>query len=325
MTTPALRFACLALAGGALAAAAGVAAQAYPTRPIRIVVPFSPGGSADVTARLLADRFTGALGTNVVVDNRAGASGIIGTEIVAKAAPDGHTLGMVALSFAINPSLHRLPYDTERDLLPVTIVTSVPLVLVVSNSLPVKSVRELIDLAKAKPGALAFASSGTGSSPHLTAELFMAMTGVRMAHVPYKGSTQAHPDVIGGQVNVMFDTVVATATLIRAGRLKALGVTSGRRSPEFPDLPTVTESGVPGFESTSWVVMLAPARTPSAVVERLNQETVRALGLPEVRERLARLGAEPVGNSSAEARRFVHAEVEKWAKTVKNAGIKEAP
>lgn len=311
--------------GVALAMLAGVAAGAlaqsnYPSRPIRILVGFAPGGAADITARVLGEKFTQSMGANVVVDNRTGATGIIATDIVAKSAPDGYTLGVFALSFAINPSIRKLPYDTERDFIPVTITATVPLVLVVTNNLPAKSIKELIDLAKSKPNGLAVASSGVGSSPHLTAELFQLMTGTRMQHVAYKGSTAAHPELIAGQVQVMFDTLVATTTLIKGGRLRALGVTSKNRSAEFPDVPAIGEI-VTGYESTSWGVMVAPAKTPPAVIEKLNRETVRALQLPDVKERMARLGAEVVGNSPAEARRFLHEEVQKWAKTVKAAGV----
>jgi tripartite-type tricarboxylate transporter receptor subunit TctC len=313
------------LVAGALAlltsTASGALAQStYPSRPIRILVGFAPGGAADITARVIGEKFTASMGANVVVDNRTGATGIIATDIVAKSAPDGHTLGVFALSFAINPSIRKLPYDTERDFTPITITATVPLVLVVTNSLPARSVKELIDLAKAKPNGLSVASSGTGSSPHLTAELFQLMTGIRMQHIAYKGSTAAHPELIAGQVQVMFDTLVATTSLIKAGRLRALGVTSKNRSAEFPDVPAIGET-VPGYESTSWGVMVAPAKTSNAIIDKLNKETVRALQLPDVKERMARLGAEVVGNTPAEARKFLHEEVQKWAKTVKAAGI----
>ncbi|HEV7820984.1 MAG TPA: tripartite tricarboxylate transporter substrate binding protein [Burkholderiales bacterium] len=312
------------LSAGVLAAltiaAANALAQPYPSRPIRILVGFAPGGAADITARVIGEKFTQSMGANVVVDNRTGATGIIATDIVAKSAADGYTLGIFALSFAINPSIRKLPYDTERDFTPVTITATVPLVLVVTNSLPAKNIKELIDLAKAKPNGLSVASSGSGSSPHLTAELFQLMTGIRMQHIAYKGSTAAHPELIAGQVQVMFDTLVATTSLIKGGRLRALGVTSKNRSAEFPDVPAIGEI-VPGYESTSWGVMVAPAKTPAAIIDKLNKETVRALQLPDVKERMARLGAEVVANSPAEARKFLHDEVQKWAKTVKAAGI----
>jgi tripartite-type tricarboxylate transporter receptor subunit TctC len=308
------------IAGSFALLASGVFAQSYPARPIRILVGFAPGGAADVTARILGEKYTASMGVNVVVDNRTGATGIIATDIVAKSAPDGYTLGLFALSFAINPSIRKLPYDTARDFTPITITATVPLMLVVTNSLPARSVKELIDMAKAKPNGLSVASSGVGSSPHLTAELFQLMTGTKMQNIAYKGSTQAHPDLIGGQVHLMFDTILATTPLIKAGRLRALGVTSKSRAAEFPDVPAIGES-VPGYESTSWGVLIAPAKVPPAVIEKLNKETVRALHLPDVKERMARLGADVVGNTTAEARKFLHDEVEKWAKTVKAAGI----
>ena len=313
--------AALCAAGAGLQAAPAL--SAYPERPIRIIVPFPPGGASDVTARMLAEKFAQSWGINVVVDNRTGATGIIGTEMVAKAPADGHTLGLVALSFAINPSIHKLPYDSLRDFTFVTITASNPLILVTNNQSPIKSVRELIDLAKAKPDSLTFASSGTGSSPHMSAELFKLMTGVKMTHVPYKGSTAAHPDLIGGRVNIMFDTVIATLPHIKANRLRPLGVTSKARSAELPDVPAVADT-VPGYESTSWGVLMGPAKIPAVLVNQLNKETVRVLALPDIRERLARLGSVPVGNNPAEARVFVRAELEKWAKTVKAAGITSA-
>lgn len=294
--------------------------QAYPARPIRIVVPFPPGGASDVTARMLADKFASSWGANVVVDNRTGASGIIGTDIVAKAAPDGYTLGFVALSFAINPSIHKLPYDSSKDFTFITVVASNPLALVVNPNVPAKSVKELIDLAKAKPDALSFASSGTGTSPHMSAELFKLLTGVKILHVPYKGSTAAHPDVIGGRVSMMFDPVAAILPHIKSGRVRALGVTSTHRSAELPDVPPIADT-VPGYESTSWVLIMGPAKIPAAIASRLHQETVRALAFPDVKERLARMGSDIVGSNPDEARKFVRAELEKWAKTVKAAGI----
>jgi tripartite-type tricarboxylate transporter receptor subunit TctC len=316
----AIRFVASALLLAAMTSAAH--AQTYPVRPIRIIVGFSPGGAADVTARLLGEKYAATWGANAVVDNRTGASGIIATDIVAKANPDGYTLGLAALSFAVNPSIYQVPYDVVKDFTHITITSMNPLVLVVNNNLPVKSVREFIDLAKAKPDTLTFASSGTGTSPHLTAELFKLMTGVKLVHIPYKGSTAAHPDLIGGQVNLMFDTVAATVQLIKAGRLRALGVTSKSRSAELPDVPTIAESGVPGYESTSWGVLYGPARMPASVVEKIHKETIRALAMPDVKDRLARMGAEPIGNTPAEATRYIRSEMEKWSKTVKAAGIK---
>lgn len=296
------------------------AKAAYPERPIRIIVPFPPGGASDVVARMFADKFTQTWGVTAVVDNRTGASGIIGTDLMAKAAPDGYTLGMVALSFAINPAIHKLPYDSDRDFTFVTIAASNPLVLVTNPQFQAKSVKELIDMAKAKPDGVSFASSGSGTSPHMSAELFKLMTGVKMLHVPYKGSTAAHPDLFAGRVNIMFDTLIATLPHIKGGRLKTLGITSKTRSAELPDVAPIADT-VPGYESTSWVVLMGPAKIPAPVVEKLNGESVRILAQPDVRERVARLGAVPVGNSAAEARKFIHAELAKWTKTVKAAGI----
>jgi tripartite-type tricarboxylate transporter receptor subunit TctC len=307
--------------GAALLLAASITlAQPYPARPIRIVVPFPPGGASDVTARILSEKFMATWGASVVVDNRTGATGIIGTDIVAKASPDGHTLAMVALSFAINPSIHKLPYDAQKDFTYITVTSSNALMLVVNNNVPAKTVKELIGLAQAKPGDLKFASSGTGSSPHMTAELFKLMTGAKIAHIPYKGSTAAHPDLLGGRVDMMFDPIAAIAPHVRAGRLRPLGVTGAKRSAEFPDVPAIAET-VPGYESTSWVLLLGPAKLPAAIVDRLHQETLRALALPDVKERLARMGSDIVGSRPEEARKFIRAELEKWAKTVKAAGI----
>lgn len=324
MTTPAFRLrgavalTLLCAIFGGWSAAPAVAA--YPERPIRIIVPFPPGGASDVIARMFAEKFSQSWGVNAVVDNRTGASGIIGTDLVAKAAPDGYTLGMVALSFAINPAIHKLPYDSDRDFTFVTIAASNPLMLVASPQFPAKSVKELIDMAKAKPDGVSFASSGTGTSPHMSAELFKLMTGVKMLHVPYKGSTAAHPDLFAGRVNVMFDTLIATLPHIKGGRLRTLGITSKTRSTELPDVAPIADT-VPGYESTSWVVMMGPAKIPAPAVETLNRESVRLLALPDVRERVARLGGVPVGNSAVEARKFIHAELAKWTKTVKAAGI----
>lgn len=298
-----------------------VLAQAYPSRPIRIVVPFPPGGASDLTARLLAEKFATTWGATVVVDNRTGASGIIGTDIVAKANPDGYTLGMVALSFAINPSIHKLPYDAQKDFTYVTVTSSNALMLAVNSNVSAKTVKELIALAKAKPGDLKFASSGTGSSPHMTAELFKFMTGTQMTHVPYKGSTAAHPDLLGGRVDLMFDPIAAIALHVRSGRLRALGVTGAKRSAEFPDVPAIAET-VPGYESTSWVLVMGPAGMPPAIPARLHKETLRALELPDVRERLTRMGSDIIGSTPVEARKFIRAELDKWSKTVKAAGIK---
>lgn len=324
---PALRLrgavvlALLGVVGGWFQGAPAVAA--YPERPIRIIVPFPPGGASDVTARMMAEKFAQTWKVNVVVDNRPGATGIIGTDIVAKAPADGHTLCLVALSFAINPAIHKLPYDSAKDFSFITITASNPLALVVGSQFAAKSVKDVMDMAKAKPDGVTFASSGTGSSPHMSAELFKLMTGLKMTHVPYKGSTAAHPDLIAGRVNIMFDTVIATQPHIKAGRLRALGVTSKARSSELPDVPPVADT-VPGYESTSWGVLMGPAKIPAPVIATLNKEAVRVIGLPDIRERLARLGSVPVANSPEAARQFIRSELDKWSKTVKAAGITAA-
>ena len=297
-----------------------MAMAAYPDRPIRIIVPFPPGGASDVTARMLAEKFSQTWGVNAVVDNRTGATGIIGTDLVAKSAPDGYTLGLGSLSFAVNAAVHKLPYDSSRDFSMITITAANPLILVTHNQFSGKTVNDVIEMAKARTDKLSFASSGTGSSPHMSAELFKLMTGVKLLHVPYKGSTAAHPDLMGGRVDVMFDTVIATLPHIKGGRLRPLGVTSKERSTELPDVPAIADT-VPGYESTSWGVLIGPAKIPTPIIEKLNKESVRIIGLPEVRERFARLGSVPIGNSPAEAGAYIRTELVKWAKTVKAAGI----
>ena len=311
------------LAGLMLTAAGGLFAQAYPTKPIRIIVPATPGGAIDLAARTIAAKLTDAWGQPVLVENRAGAAGIIGSEAVAKAAPDGYTLALVASSHAINPSLYpKLPFDTTKDFAPVALTHVVPLVMVVNPSVPASSATEFITHAKANPGKLTFASSGNGGAPHLSAELFKAMAGVYMVHIPYKGSTAAHPDLIAGQTQVMFDTVVAIAPHVKTGKVRALGVTTARRSPALPEVPTLAEAGLRGYETSTWGGLLAPANTPSEVVTKLASEVTRILKLPDVRERMLAAGAEPIGGTPAEFDAFIKAEVTKWAKVAKQSGAK---
>jgi tripartite-type tricarboxylate transporter receptor subunit TctC len=307
-----------------LALAGPAKAQDYPSKPIRLVVPFAAGGATDVLARLVGERLTASLGQQVVVDNRPGAGGNIGSDIVARAEPDGYTILMGAVgTHAINPSLYpKMPYDPVKDFAPVTLVASVPNVLVVNPEVPAKSVEELIDLAKAKPGELNFASSGNGTSIHLSGELFKAMTGTDIVHVPYKGSGPAVTDLLGGQVQMMFDNMPSSLPHVKAGKLRALGVTSAKRSPALPEVPTIAEAGVPGYDATSWFGILAPAGTPEPVVTRLQGAIVQALGEPEMRQRMADLGAEPVGDTPAEFGQFIAAEIAKWAKVVNDAGVK---
>jgi tripartite-type tricarboxylate transporter receptor subunit TctC len=307
-----------------LALAGPAKAQDYPSKPIRLVVPFAAGGATDVLARLVGERLTASLGQQVVVDNRPGAGGNIGSDIVARAEPDGYTILMGAVgTHAINPSLYpKMPYDPVKDFAPVTLVASVPNVLVVNPEVPAKSVQELIDLAKAKPGELNFASSGNGTSIHVSGELFKAMTGTDIVHVPYKGSGPAVTDLLGGQVQMMFDNMPSSLPHVKAGKLRALGVTSAKRSPALPEVPTIAEAGVPGYDATSWFGILAPAGTPEPVVTRLQGAIVQALGEPEMRQRMADLGAEPVGDTPAEFGQFITAELAKWAKVVNDAGVK---
>ena len=309
----------LAAAGGALAQA-----PAYPSKPIRLVVPFPPGGATDILAREVAQKLTEAWGQSVVVDNRPGAGGNIGAELVARAAPDGYTLLMGTVgTHAINASLYaKLPYDHVKDFAPVILVAGVPNVLVVNPALPVNTVAELIAYAKANPGKLNFASSGNGTSIHLSGELFKVMAGVQMTHVPYKGSAPAVADLISGQVQLMFDNLPPSLPQIKAGKLRALAVTSATRAPALPDVPTIAEAGLPGFEASSWFGVLAPAGTPPAIVARLNAEIAKWLASPEAREKLSKQGANAAGGSPEDFAKHIAAETTKWAKVVKDSGAK---
>lgn len=304
-------------------AAAQSSAPNYPSKPIRIVVPQSAGGSTDLTARLIAQKLSGALGQTVIVDNRPGAGSILGTDLVAKAPPDGYTLLVVASSITINPSLHKkLPFDPVRDLAPVTQLSAFPNMLVVHPSFPVKTVRDLIALAKAKPGQINYGSSGTGTGTHLSAELFKYMTGVDMVHVPYKGGGPAVIALISGQVQLNFATIPSVLPHVRSGKLRAVAVTTIKRSPAAPEVPTIAESGVPGYDHGPWNGMLAPAKTPQAIIAKLNAEVAKIVHLPETAGVLIHDGAEPVGNTSEEFAAVIRTETAKWAKVIKAAGIK---
>ena len=320
-----------ALAGAlitvALALVAPVAfgqAASYPTRPIRLVVPFPPGGATDILARALAQRWSETLGQQVVVDNRPGAGGNIGSELVARAAPDGYTLLMGTVgTHAINASLYaKMPYDHVKDFAPVVLVAGVPNVMVVNPAVPAHTVQEFIAYAKANPGKVNFASSGNGTSIHLSGELFKVMTGVQMTHVPYKGSAPALQDLLGGQVQVMFDNLPPSLPHIKAGKLRAVAVTSARRAPALPDVPTIAESGLPGFEASSWFGVLAPAGTPAPIVTRLNAEANNWLGTPDAKEKMLALGANAIGGSPEDFAAHIRAETAKWAKVVKESGAK---
>ena len=311
-----------ALAVSALHAAA--AAEAYPAKPVRFVVAFPPGGGTDIIARSIAQKLSERLAQQVVVDNRPGAGGNIGTDIVAKSAPDGHTLLMGSAGpLAINASLFgKMPFDPIRDLAPVTLAASTPNVLVVHPSLRAATIEELIALAKARPGEINFASSGHGTPAHLAGELFNSMARVKMVHVPYKGAAPALADLLGGQVQLMFSTMPPALPHVKDGRLRALAVTSAKRSPAMPELPTVDEIALPGFEANTWHGVVAPAGTPTAIIARLNREIVSILHLPEVVERLSAQGAEPVGSTPEEFAAYIRSETVKWAKVVRESGAK---
>ena len=301
-------------------------AQTWPSRPIRIVVPFGPGGAADIFARILGEKLAAALGQSMVIDNRPGASGMIATEIVAKSLPDGYTIGTqstTSFTYAVHVFGAKLPYNPVRDFTPVTRVALVPLMLVVHPSIPSKSLRELADYIKARPGKLSYASFGLGSTPHVAGEMFRHATGIDYQHVPYKGSGQAHPDLLGGQVHMMFDTVLASVGHVRSGRLRALGVTSASRVPAAPEIPTIAEAGVPGYEAVQWYGLLAPAGTPAPNVERLHREITRLIERPEIREKYLSVGMEALGQSPEIFAAAIKREIAVIGKVVKSAGIRE--
>ena len=314
-----------ALAGAALLAAAlpSAQAQSWPTRGLRIVVPFAPGGSTDIFARLVGDRLATSLGQPVVIENRPGAGGNIGADAVAKAAPDGYTLLMATTGvMAINNAMYKnMSYDAEKDLKPVAYIASITNVLIVPVDSPLKSVGDVISAAKAAPGKLSFASSGSGASTHMSAELFRLMTGTELLHIPYKGSGQAMPDVISGRVSMMFENMPGAVGHIKAGKVRVLGVTGLQRTPALPDVKTIAESGVPGYESLSWSGIAAPAATPPEVVARLNREINAILANPEMKQKLAEQGAEAVGGTPDAFAEHIRRERQKWSKVVHEAGI----
>ena len=306
----------------AAAFSASVLAQEYPNKPIRIIVPYPAGQASDTITRLVGERLGKSLGQPVVVDNRPGAGGNIGTDAGAKSAPDGYTLTVATAALPISKHVYRkLPFDPAKDFAPITLMTITPLVLVTRTDLPVKDVAGLVDYAKKNPGKLTFASSGPGTSHHLSGELFKALAGVDMLHVPYKGSPPAHVDLMGGSVDVMFDNIVPVAPHVRQGKLRALAVTTKTRAAALPDVPTMAEAGYPNFEATAWFGLLAPAGTPQPVVDKLNKEIVAILKSPDLRDRLAGLGATVVADRPEEFGRFMAAEINKWAPVVKRAQI----
>ena len=307
----------------ALCGAAFAQAQDYPAKPVRVVVPFPPGGGADVVARTVMQKVGERMGASFLVENKSGGGGTFGTDIVAKAAADGYTLALVNGSHAINPGLHRkLAYDAVYDFSPVTLLASGPALLVVHPGVPAKTVRELIAAAKASPGKLHYASAGTGTPPHLYGELFKSAAGVNMVHVPYKGNAAALADLVAGKISVSFPTIPAALPQLKTERLRALAVTGAKRSAVLPELPTIAESGVRGYEAASWYGLLAPTGTSSSITGKLNQEAVRTVYLPEMRERLLEQGLEPVGNTPGEFTKFLHAEIAKWRKVVAASGAK---
>jgi tripartite-type tricarboxylate transporter receptor subunit TctC len=308
-----------------LVGSAGIAtAQSWPTKPIKWIVPFAAGGTTDILARTVAEKLSVSLGQPVIIDNRPGAGGGLGAEVTAKSPPDGYTImGGTISTHAINASLYNnLPYDPVKDFTAITLIARVPNMLVVNPDIPARSVAELITLMKANPGKYTFASSGNGTSQHLSGELFKSMAGVDMQHVPYKGSPPALQDVMGGQVSMTFDNITTALPLARSGKLRALAVTTARRSSVAPDVPTLAESGLPGYEIGSWQGVFAPAGVPPAIVKRLNTEIVKILNMPDVKEKLAALGAEVVANSSEDFTTLVKAEVVKWSDVVKKSGAK---
>ncbi len=298
-------------------------AQAYPDRPVRLIVPFPPGGGTDITARIISPELRNRLGKPIVIDNRGGASTIIGTDLGAKSTPDGHTILIVTATFAVNPSLHAtLPYDSIKDFAPITQLTSLPYIVVAHPSLGIATVKELIGLAKSKPGRLTYASTGNGSAAHLATEMFNASAGTQLVHVPYKGSAPALADLIGGHVSLYFGSMPALIPQVRAGKLRAIAVTGAKRVPSAPDVLTIAEAGVPGYDFTAWYGLLAPAGTAPRIVNRLYVESKRVLELSDVRERLMTDGSEPVGSTPAEFAALIRSEIAKYAKVVKQANIK---
>jgi len=305
----------------ALLFAGPILAQSFPAKPVRVVVPYPPGGPTDIVARVLFQQVAEATGQQFLIDNRAGAGGNIGAELVAKSPPDGYTVLIGTTAHAINMSLFKnLNYDIQKDLIPVSLLTQGPLVLVAHPQFPASSVKEVIELAKTKPGGLNFASSGNGQSTHLSAELFNSMAGIKMAHVPYKGSAPALTDVMSGQVDVMFDTTLSAMPFVKAGKLKALGLTSAVRSPAAPDVPTIAESGLPGYEVFAWNGVLVPTGTPKAIIQQLNDHIRKAMLLPQVKDKFSAQGFAASWNSPESFGVFLKTEVDKWGRTVKASG-----
>ncbi|HKA43231.1 MAG TPA: tripartite tricarboxylate transporter substrate binding protein [Burkholderiales bacterium] len=302
----------------------GAAPPEYPTKPIRIIVQFTPGTSTDILARVIAAKMSGSWGQQVIVDNRPGAGAVIGTDAAKNATPDGYTLVMaVSSAFGINPTLYsHLPYDAIRDFAPISNLGLTPQTLVAGLAAPFKTTREFVAAAKDKPGQVNYASLGSGSTSHLTMEMFRAAASVKLNHIPFKGSADAHTQLIGGQIPVMFDAIPATQPHIKSGKLRGLGIAILKRSPFLPELPTIAEAGYPGFEAVGWIGIAAPAKTPVPVLDKLNAEMVRILNQPDVKERLATLAFTPAGGTRAEFAAYIKSEIAKWGKAVKESGAK---
>ncbi|UXC34929.1 tripartite tricarboxylate transporter substrate binding protein [Cupriavidus gilardii] len=312
------------LCGAAVPAMSAIAAEAFPSRPIRLIVPFTPGGTTDILSRLVAQKAGETLGQPMVVENRPGAGGNIGAEAAARSAADGYTLVMGTLGTQVtNQFIYpRMPYDSAKDFAPVTLVANSPNVLLVNSTLPANSIGELIALARREPGKINYASTSTGGSPHLSGELLSMMAGVRMQHVPYKGAAPAMTDLLAGQVNLMFDNLPSALAQIQGGKIKALAVTGAKRASVLPSVPTVRESGLPDYEVNSWFGLLAPAGTPPERVRQLQQAVDKVLAMPDVRKRIQELGAEPGGEGSAAFAAQIKADTDKWARVIRSAGIK---
>ena len=314
----------IAVGSQAFAQTAGnVSAASFPDKPLKIVVTFTSGGAPDILARIIGERLTAAWGQPVIVDNKPGAGGNVGADFVAKAAPDGYTLvvGTVG-THSINPALYsKMPYDAVKDFTPITLIATTPNMLVINNDVPAKNLKDFIALGK-KEGKMTFASSGSGTSIHVSGELFKTMTGIDMVHIPYKGRATAIPDVLGGRVTMMFDNMPSSLSLVREGKLRALGVTSSTRSPATPDIPTIAEAGLPGFDAVSWFALFAPANTPKPIIDKLQTEVRRILKTPDVTKKLADNGLDPVGGTPEELAAYQKSEIIKWAKVVKDSGAK---
>ncbi len=315
--------AALVFCAWAQSASAQSSATSFPDKPIKIVVTFTTGGAPDILARIIGERLTAAWGQPVIVDNKPGAGGNLGADFVAKSAPDGYTMvvGTVG-THSINPALYsKMPYDAVKDFTPITLIATTPNMLVINNDVPAKNLKDFIALGK-KEGKMTFASSGSGTSIHVSGELFKTMTGIDMVHIPYKGRATAIPDVLGGRVTMMFDNMPSSLALVREGKLRALGVTSSTRSPAAPDIPTIAESGLPGFDAGSWFALFAPANTPKPIIDKLQVEVRKILKSPDVAKRLADNGLDAVGGTPEELAAYQKSEITKWAKVVKESGAK---